>query len=304
MKNALALLLLPLVRFYIRFSPIHIGRRWLYRSLVRPYLSWRTYSTLARTRAGARVEVRLPDQIQDRIYFFGVWEPEVSDYVRRALKPGDSFIDVGANIGYFSLLAASLVGPTGSVCAIEASPSIFAVLSRNVARSGYSTIALHHKAVSDAPGKLPIFLGPEENRGATTTLNSVATRKGQQIEAEVSADTLPAILGEAKLLAARLIKVDIEGAEYALIGSLASLLPRFSAATEWLIEISPEALAEQNQSTAVMLGMFRDAGYELFRIRNDYRDDSYFSLQRDDYLEKLDTTPTTTIDVLARRIKR
>ena len=276
MKNAIALALLSVLRFYVRYFPISAGKSWLYRAVIDPNLSWRQYSTVARMRAGPRVEVQLPDQIQERIYFFGVWEPEITHYIENALAPGDTFVDVGANVGCFSLLAATIVGNNGAVSAIEASPSIFAVLSRNVANSGLSNITLHNKAASDTPSRLPIFLGPVHNRGATTTLTSVAERKGQSLEAEVQADTLAAIVGEATLLNARLIKVDIEGAEYALIASLAELLPRFSPKTEWLIEVSPEAISEQGKSTSAVLAILRSAGYQLYRIRNDYSDASYF----------------------------
>jgi FkbM family methyltransferase len=304
MTNAVALMLLPIVRFYFRYFPIRFGKRWLYRTVINPYFSWRRYGTFARTRAGPRVEIQLPDQIQGRIYFFGTWEPEISDYIASALTPGDCFIDVGANIGYFSLLAASIVGNSGTVCAIEPSPSIFAVLSRNVTRSGISNITLYNKAASDAPSRVPIFLGPAENRGATTTLSSVAVRKGQHLEAEVEADTLSAIVGEARLLSARLIKIDVEGAEYSLISSIAHLLPRFSAATEWLVEISPEAISEQGRSADALLAMFRSAGYELYRIRNDYSDQSYFDARIPPYLDRLTSAPTKTVDILARQPKK
>jgi FkbM family methyltransferase len=301
MKNAVAIMFLSVLRLYIRYFPIRLGKRSIYSTVVSPYFAWRKHETIARMRAGPRVEIQLPDQIQGRIYFFGIWEPEISEYVASALSAGDSFIDVGANIGYFSLLAASIVGDCGAVCSIEPSPSIFTALSRHVVRSGFSNITLHNKAASNAPGRLPIFLGPAINRGATTTVSSVAVRKDQKLEAEVPADTLAAIVGEPKLLSARLVKIDVEGAEYSLISSIAHLLPRFSAATEWLIEVSPEALSEQGQSADALLTIFRSAGYELYRIRNDYSDESYFDPKI--HMGRLSGAPTGTIDILARRPK-
>ena len=303
MKNAIALIILRIVRLYIRYFPIRAGKRWTFRNIIDPYLSWRVYRTAARMRAGPRIDIQLPDQIQSRIYFFGIWEPQISDYIATHLAPGDCFIDVGANVGYFSLLAASIVGNAGTVCAIEASPSIFASLQRNVIRSGYSQIELFNKAVSDAPGHLSIYLGPAANRGSTTTISAVATRRGQDLEAVVPADTLSAIVGEMKLLSARLIKVDIEGAEYLLLSGIVHLLPRFNSATEWLIEVAPKAIAEQGRSAVDLLEMFRSSGYELYQIRNDYTDDSYFSSTRVPYLYKLGTLHADTVDILARRPK-
>ena len=304
MSNAIALIILRLLRLYIRYFPIRVGKRWIFRAVIDPYLSWRPYRTAARMRAGPSIDIQLPDQIQSRIYFFGTWEPEISDYIASILVAGDCFIDVGANVGYFSLLAASIVGSDGVVCSIEASPSIFTALQRNVHRSGYSHIKLFNKAVSDGPGQISIYLGPEANRGSTTTIPTVAARKGQDREAVVPADTLSAIVGEVELLHARLIKVDIEGAEHLLLSGIAHLLPRFSPATEWLIEISPKAIEEQGRSAVDLLEMFRSSGYELYRIRNDYSDDSYFTFTRTPYLENLGPLLGETVDILARRPKQ
>jgi FkbM family methyltransferase len=303
MKNAAARGLLTVLRLYVRYFPLRVGKVWLYRSVIEPYLAWRPFKAVARMRGGARVNVQLPDQIQSRIYFFGLWEPEISHYMTNALVSGDIVIDVGANIGYFALLAAALVGMRGGVSAVEASPNNFEMLARNVSRSGLRNITLHHQAAAAAPGRLQIFLGPAQNRGATTTVTSVASRKGQPLEAEVPADTLAAIVGEERLLSARLIKVDIEGAEYSMMAGIAHLLPRFPARTEWLLEISPQAMQEQGQSVEALLGMFRSAGYELYRVRNDYSDASYFGTASGDYLDRLTETPTRPLDILARKRK-
>src|SRR6266545_4932566 len=70
--------------------------------------------------AGVRLLVETDDLIQGYIYLFGVWEPNITDWIRRTLLPGDTFVDVGSNIGYYSTLAARLVGSAGSVVAIDA----------------------------------------------------------------------------------------------------------------------------------------------------------------------------------------
>src|SRR6188768_1262234 len=113
MTNAIALIILRILRLYIRYFPIRAGKRWTFRTIIDPYLSWREYRTAAKMRAGPSIAIQLPDQIQSRIYFFGIWEPEISDYIAKNLAAGDCFIDVGANVGYFSLLAASIVGNAG-----------------------------------------------------------------------------------------------------------------------------------------------------------------------------------------------
>jgi protein-L-isoaspartate O-methyltransferase len=61
------------------------------------------------------------------IFHFGIWEPEISYLTIELLDEGDVYVDVGANIGYDTLLASSLVGSSGKVVSIEAAPAIFAV---------------------------------------------------------------------------------------------------------------------------------------------------------------------------------
>ena len=70
--------------------------------------------------------------IQRGIYFCGVWEPAITSFVRQTLQAGDVFVDIGANIGYYSCLAAKLTGSTGRVHAIEASPTICTILEENL----------------------------------------------------------------------------------------------------------------------------------------------------------------------------
>ena len=91
----------------------------------------------------------LTDMIGRRIFLFGVWEPEMTAYVEATLRPGGVFIDVGANIGYYSMLASRLVGPSGSVVAIEPSPTNFSELKRNIALNHALNIRAIDMAVGD-----------------------------------------------------------------------------------------------------------------------------------------------------------
>jgi len=88
----------------------------------------------------------------------------------RRLAPGDAFVDVGANIGYFSLLASKLVGESGLVVAIEPSPTIFAVLESNLARNRAHNVRAVCVAASASTGMLRLFRGPDSNIGRTTVL--------------------------------------------------------------------------------------------------------------------------------------
>ncbi len=72
---------------------------------------------------GCKIGCDIRDLLQKRIYFFKTWEPELSSFMAQRLRRGDTVVDVGANIGYFTTLMSRIVGETGQVISIEALPS-------------------------------------------------------------------------------------------------------------------------------------------------------------------------------------
>ena len=80
---------------------------------------------------GTRASLDLGDLIQ-RLVYLGCYEPEETEVVSSYLRPGMTFVDGGANVGYFTCLAASLVGPTGRLVAIEPDPVLFNRLERTI----------------------------------------------------------------------------------------------------------------------------------------------------------------------------
>ena len=91
----------------------------------------------------------------------GCFEPFQTELVVNEVRPGDVAIDLGAHIGYYTLLLARLVGPTGRVLAFEPDPDNFALLSRNVEMNGYANVELFNAAASDRPGRSPLFRSPD-----------------------------------------------------------------------------------------------------------------------------------------------
>ena len=182
--------LVPLARTYVRFAPFGSGKRAFWTRVVDPYLAWHPHRFVARTVFGSRIAGDTRDILQQYIYYFGVWEPHLTDWIGRRLAPGDAFVDVGANIGYFSLLASKLVGESGRVVAIEPSPTIFGVLASNLARNRAHNVRAVRVAASDSAGMLRLFQGPDSNLGRTTLLAD----EGFEFACMVKAAPLVAIL--------------------------------------------------------------------------------------------------------------
>jgi FkbM family methyltransferase len=271
LKDRVAGGLVPLARTYVRFAPLAAGKRAFWARVVDPYLAWHPHRFVARTVFGTHIAGDTRDIIQQYIYYFGIWEPHLTHWIRRRLAPGDGFIDVGANIGYFSLLASKLVGRSGLVVAIEPSPTIFAVLQSNLARNRARNVRAVHAAVSDSTGALRLFRGPDSNIGRTTVLAD----EGFELACVVNAAPLAALLRPEEIRAARVIKIDVEGAEWSVVAGMAPLLNACRTDLEIVVEVNVERLTRQGKRPEDILAIFSDAGFHAYTVENDYSPLSY-----------------------------
>jgi len=246
-----------------------------------------------RTYFGATMVCDPRDLIQGLIFHFGVWEPNISAVFETLLQEGDVAVDVGANVGYDTLLAARLVGPTGKVVSIEASPSIFAKLTGNLMLNPGLSVECVNVAVSDRNETLSIFQGPPGNSGKTST----QTSRGFNFECTVQAKPLTEIIDPELLARVRLIKIDIEGGEVPVLRHLLENLPLFPESMALIVEISPSK--EWDELFARLL----DAGFAAYSISNSY-DRSYYIAHRNDLVapEKIVDAPLEQTDVLFTRI--
>jgi FkbM family methyltransferase len=264
------------LRAWYRHVPSTFGKRRVWHSVVgRLMTRGHGVRLTTTTRFGARMNIRFPDTIQSFVYFFGVWEPSITSYLTRTLGPGDVVIDIGANVGYDTLLASRLVGPAGEVHAIEASPFIYGLLTENLALNQAANVTRYHAAVCACECVVPVYLHGDDNLGGSTIMPLVAGRREVHMEATVPGHPLAAIIPEATILRAKLIKIDVEGSEWPVIQGFAALLPRLSPRAELLVEVSAEGLHDHGSSISALLALFRRAGFSAYGIANKYTIDSY-----------------------------
>jgi len=188
-----------------------------------------------------------------RDYFNGDVEPEVQAVLCEYLRPGMTMYDIGANIGFFSLLAARLVGPAGRVTAFEADPEIAARLRDNVVRNQGAPISVEEKAVWSASS--PVFFARADaevspDRGLGHVIDNDAERPAPgaiRVEA-VSVDEYVR-----KSAAPDFIKCDVEGAEVEV----------FRGAEKLLNEEQPLILCEMHgeENRQTLLKVFAGVGY-------------------------------------------
>jgi FkbM family methyltransferase len=236
-------------------------------------------SALARTRDGIDFPVDTTDLIQRFIYLFGVWEPNITAWIRSRLQPGDTFIDVGAHFGYYSTLASKLVGAAGHVVAVEPIDEFHRNLRHVLKLNNCDNVRTIERAATRCREDLSLWLGGSENLGNTSLHQDHVTqsyhRDHQVRNVAVSGDSLPALLTDAELEQASLIKIDVEGAESAVVEGLAGSLKRLRADVEIVMEVSPRILGETGHSVAEAVKPLVEEGFHIYRIPNSYDPDTY-----------------------------
>ena len=210
---------------------------------------------------GVTVHVR-PDKWIERLMWAGAYERELVDLFKRVLKPGMTVLDLGANIGYFSVLAAGLVGKSGQVHSFEPAPTCFTQLGRNLAAFPWAHV--YPAAVGDAPGTACFHFSDKANEtgwGSLLSGEDAPTR-----ETTVPVVRLDDWAREQAVRRVDFIKMDIEGGEFRALQGAAELLSRYRPVL--VAELNSVCLARDNRKPDDVLAQLRTAGYDNFAFND------------------------------------
>ena len=214
--------------------------------------------------AGRRMELNLDDYVQRRIYY-GCHEPREIAFLRRALRPGDVVLDVGAHVGYFTVIAASVVGPTGAVHAFEPVPANFAALERNVSRNGFSHVVLNRVAVAGESGEMSLGIHPDRMLGSGAT-NAMYSKGGSERALAVPVVTLDDYVEDALPGAhIRLAKLDVEGLEGSALDGFQQTL-RARPPDCLMLEVNPDMLTRHQSSVWGVVNQLVARHYSVYRM--------------------------------------
>ena len=229
--------------------------------LMRVYMRIRTWIApvgFGHTSFGSKMHCDTRDYIQRRVFYFGIFEPNLTHYITGRLAPGDVFIDVGANVGYVSLLASHLVGGTGKVVAIEASPTTFARLTGNLDLNRACNVAAINMAATSGPCLVEIVPGEARNSGS----NSIRAA-GAGASVTVRGDALSRLLAPEDKARTRFIKIDVEGSEAPILADILSTLGDFPNLRSIAVELGA--------GSAHYLAEFAGRGFKAYALPNNYR---------------------------------
>jgi FkbM family methyltransferase len=203
------------------------------------------------------LRLNLNDWIQQQIYFLGEYEKHEIEFILKNLKKGDVFIDIGANIGLFTLNASKIVGETGKVISFEAFYSNFLKLKKHKEINHLRNVQLEHLAISDTEKTLRIYLNnQEQNSGIASSY-----LENFDIIENVKSTSLDHYAQEKFLEKISFIKIDIEGGEYDALLGMKNVLTQFKPIL--LVEINHETLSKINKSEKDLINLLENLHYKL-----------------------------------------
>lgn len=199
------------------------------------------------------------------VFYYGFHERALTSVFLHLLKEGDTVIDVGANFGYFTMLAARRVGCHGRVVAFEPEPQNQRWLQQNLALNGYEWVEVSDFAIASGQGTVHMDAGRgTDNRGRTST---VVKHISHGALIDVRTLGLDGFCDRAGIRVVDLLKVDIEGGEASAIQGMVEGIKEHRY-RRILMEIHPQPLAEIGATSGAILAPFRNAGYGCYLLTN------------------------------------
>jgi len=233
------------------------------RTIARQWLLWRDVTIPAGVARGLRFNAGRSDPF----YALGVNERPVQDALKAHLRAGDVFYDIGANVGFLSLVGARLVGSEGRVEAFEPVPENLAVLRQNVVMNDLENrVTVHALAVSRTSGRCMLNLAGYS--GGSSLAEEGTPPPDLKGSLEVDTISVDELIFRRGLPAPRLVKIDVEGAEQSVMEGMTKTLDRLKPVL--LYEIDDETLSGFYQKSNACGGFLKARGYTLTRLADAY----------------------------------
>jgi FkbM family methyltransferase len=215
-----------------------------------------------RLRTNQPIDVYRGTAVGEGIIENGIYEPETADLIARILRPGMCFLDIGANVGQYTLLAAELVGSGGRVLAFEADPSIVQILQRNVTLNDLRQVTICDVALSDENDVMAFHPASPRYAGSGSL---AAGRYASGEVVSVQARKLDDLLADNTVSRVDLMKIDVEGAELSVLRGSRRAIESYGFPT-LIVEFSEHNLSQFGANEADLEKHLMDLGYKIFRI--------------------------------------
>jgi FkbM family methyltransferase len=247
-----------------------------------------------RLRNGMSIRVACNDHVGGSILRLGYYEPEIVHLIEKLLKPGMVFLDVGAHVGQYTLYASRLVGETGQVHSFEPDPKTFQWLASNIKLNCLQNVHANQMALSDVAGSRQFYFATSQDIGSNS-LTPPANYSGRS--REVRCTTVDDYVQANRIAQVDLIKVDIEGGEYAMLSGAARLLDSRQR-PPIIAEFEEARQLSFGNSCAKLAALLEGRDYRLFRL-NEPLLEAYMPRANDAASFNILAIPSDRTDLLA-----
>lgn len=202
------------------------------------------------------LELDITKKTQRQIFLDKVYEPHITMFLEKNLSKGSTFFDIGANVGYYSILASKLVGKGGHVFAFEPEAKNFESLKNNILLNNCKNITPFKKAIANQSGKSKLHIHPSNEGGhsieqleGSLDYQQVETISFDAFQKELFVDNASSVV----------IKIDVEGFELEVLKGMKSNLIRNDA---------PTIVCEVSRHTKEVFDLVRSCGYKIYSFDN------------------------------------
>jgi len=193
-----------------------------------------------------------------------IFEPFETKIVKKSIKKGDVVLDIGANIGYYSLIFAKLIGQQGKVFSFEPEPSNFKLLKKNVEINNYNNIILQNSAVSNNNGKIKLYLSHEQSGTHRIFPSTICSEDFVEVDMIRLDDYFENYLLKEKI---SFVKIDVEGAELGVLEGMRSILEA-NHKLQILIEFIPPNIREFGANPMDVLNLLENYNFKIYLLNN------------------------------------
>lgn len=194
---------------------------------------------------------------------YGMWERGTTQLLLRTLKRGETFVDIGAHVGYYTTLASKLVGDEGKIIAFEPDPNNYKLLCKNIEINHLNNIICERQAITDCVGISKLWLSPFDS--GSHSLSRARTRV-RHIYVRIT--SLDHYFNSRQLSLPDYIKIDVEGAELEVLNGMSTVIKN-SQNLRLIMEYNPEILCDTGISPEKLFQKLHSYGFDVQLIQKD-----------------------------------
>ena len=248
-----------LFRFLFHFSFFKKRYFGIYKRIILPYKLFKNKTTIAEYDDTLKIKLNIDEWIQQQIFLFGYFDQPGINFIKKNLKKDHVFIDAGANIGAYSLVASKIVGDQGKVIAFEPVKNTFDHIQENISLNNLKNIDLNKTALGEKKERITIYSGDDSNTGNSSIIKNEASHSASEEIQCINFDEEFSDLERIDFL-----KIDIEGAEYYALKGMIKSLEKFKPTI--LIEISDEIIDKADYSKKDLIVLLTNIGYQQYGL--------------------------------------